>query len=298
MKRTSLVFVALLTLAAPHIVSAQDTLETANTLYQSAAYDEALVVLGRLRTASPSFADAQTMAQLRAYCLLALDRQTEAETAIEQIVKADLFFVPSETDVSPRVRAAVQSVRRRLLPAAAQAEYAIAKATFDRKEFALAADQFERVTALLRDPQLDGAAGMADLRVLSAGFRDLARAAATPPPALVPEAPPAPVAAPPPAPADKVYDLTEPGITPPVVERQKVPHYPGKTTNTAMNRRAALDLVIDETGRVEKVSLRPRIEARYDALLLAAATTWRYTPARTSDGRPVKFFKRLQITIQ
>lgn len=65
-----------------------------------------------------------------------------------------------------------------------------------------------------------------------------------------------------------------------------------------MNRHASLDLVIDETGRVEKVTLRQRIDPRYDPMLLAAASTWRYRPAMTSDGRPVKFFKRLQITIQ
>ncbi|MBI4477737.1 MAG: hypothetical protein HY654_11220 [Acidobacteria bacterium] len=297
MNRMNFAFVSLLTLAAPRAAFAQDTLATAKRLYEAAAYEEALVALDRLRSRPSSFAEAQAIAQYRAYALLALSRQAEAEAAIEETVKADLFFMPSATDVSPRVRAAFQNVRRRLLPASAQAEYARAKATFDRKEFAAAAGEFERVARLLHDPQLEGVTGIADLRVLAVGFRDLARAA-VPPPSLPPEVeasepPPASVHDP-----SKIYDLNEPGIIPPVTERQEIPPFPGRITEDLSRRRAVLELVIGESGRVDKVSLRPRIDPRYDALLLEAATTWRYTPARTKDGTPVKFAKRLQITIR
>lgn len=295
--KTKLALLILVVLVTPTALFAQDTVSTAKTLYQSAAYDEALSVLDRLKPSGVA-QEAQTMAQLRAYCLLALNRQSEAEAAIEQVVRNDLFFVPSESDVSPRVRTNFQSVRRRVLPDAVRAEYATAKAAFDRREFPAAIERFERVLSLLADPQMDRVPGVDDLRTLGAGFRDLARAAMAPPAAAAPEqAAPAP---PPPPPVDlhKVYDLNEPGIVPPVAERQEIPDFPGRTTATALNRRAILDIVIDENGRVEKVSLKPRMDARYDAMLLNAAMTWRYKPARLASGQSVKFYKRLQITIQ
>ena len=38
------------------------------------------------------------------------------------------------------------------------------------------------------------------------------------------------------------------------------------------------------------------VEALYNRLLLAAAKTWMYRPARL-DGAPVKYRKRIQITL-
>jgi hypothetical protein len=62
-------------------------------------------------------------------------------------------------------------------------------------------------------------------------------------------------------------------------------------------RQGLLDVVIDERGVVENAMLRQPIDPRYDDLLLAAARTWRYTPA-IKDGRPVKFVKRIQVVVQ
>lgn len=285
--------------AAPSVGVAQESLATAKALYQSAAYDEALGLLERLKSAAAPVPDVQTVAQYRAYCLLALNRQSDAEAAIEDVVKGDVFFVPSDQEVSPRVRTTFQKVRHRLLPDAARSEYARAKATFDTKDYASAADQFDRLHALLQDPLLDGMAGIADLRVLGAGFRELARAAVAPvTPEVVP--PPAPPREPPPpAPViPKVYDMSEPGIILPVAERQEVPSYPGNVRDVGLKRQAVVDVLIDEFGRVERVMIRQSIDQRYDAVLLAAATKWRYTPAYTSDGRPVKFLKRLQVSVK
>lgn len=286
--------------AAASVGAGQESLATAKALYQSAAYDEALGQLERLKSSAAPAPDMQTATQYRAYTLLALNRQADAEAAIEDVVKSDVFFVPSDKEVSPRVRTTFQKVRHRLLPDAARVEYAKAKATFDRKDYASAAEQFDRVNALLQDPLLDGEPAIADLRVLGAGFRDLARAALVP---ATPEVPPAPAPvrepSPPPAPVlPKLYDMSEPGIRVPVVERQEVPSYPGNARDIAMRRQAVLDLIIDELGRVERAMIRQSIDARYDALLLEAATTWKYTPARTSDGRPVKFLKRLQVLVK
>jgi TonB family protein len=57
-----------------------------------------------------------------------------------------------------------------------------------------------------------------------------------------------------------------------------------------------VDVVITETGAVESATMTQAIEPIYDRLVLAAAKTWRYQPARR-DGAPVKFRKRIQIAI-
>jgi TonB family protein len=49
-----------------------------------------------------------------------------------------------------------------------------------------------------------------------------------------------------------------------------------------------LDIVIDETGRVERAEVRRSVNRLYEAQLVAATRGWRYTPA-TQAGRPVKY---------
>ena len=97
-----------------------DNLGAARDLYASAAYDDALAVLNRLRSAAHPPSQARTIEQYRAFCLLALGRSAEAQTAIEAVVVANPLYVPSSADVSPRVRAAFSEVRRRLLPGLVQ----------------------------------------------------------------------------------------------------------------------------------------------------------------------------------
>ena len=112
--------------------------------------------------------------------LLALNRGTEAESAIAAVVTADPLFVPGEAEASPRVRTAFSDVRQRLLPEIAATRYAAAKAAYDRKEYASAEQQFRGLVTLLNDPQMGSRLG--DLRTLATGFVDLAAAAAAPPP--------------------------------------------------------------------------------------------------------------------
>ena len=54
---------------------------------------------------------------LRALCLMALSRATEADTVIQSIVSNDPLYQPSATDAAPRVRAAFSAVRQRCCPA-------------------------------------------------------------------------------------------------------------------------------------------------------------------------------------
>ena len=49
--------------------------------------------------------------QYRAFCLLALGRGKEAQSAIENLVVANPLYQPSSTEVSPRVRTAFSACR-------------------------------------------------------------------------------------------------------------------------------------------------------------------------------------------
>ena len=280
----------------------QSPLVAARDLYASARYDEALAVLNGMRPAeSDNPSDLKSVEQYRSLCLLALGRGSEAEKAIAAVVTADPAYQPSETDASPRVRAAFSEVRRRLLPQIATSRYSIAKATFDRKEYASAEEQFRGLLALLDDPDMGGR--LPDLRILVSGFVDLS-AAAAPAPAPTPEprrddpppAPPAAAPAPQTAPAPiRIYSADEPGIAAPVAIKQDVPQVPAQVLSQTRDR-GVLEVMIDEQGRVAALTMRVSMHPIYDTLLLAAARDWRYQPA-TLNGRPVKFRKMMQITV-
>ena len=276
---------------------AQDPdLAAARDLYASAAYDDALTVLNRLRSTEHPASQSGAIEQYRAFCLLALGRSADAEQAIEAMVAADATFQPGETDASPRIRSAFTSVRRRMLPSIIQQKYAQAKAAFDRKEFAAAADGFTQVLTALADQDVAVEAKqppLSDLRTLAGGFQELAAKAAAPPPP-----PPAPVVvapAPPPVPAaPRIYSGGELGIVMPVVINQALPSFPGQVI---IPRIGKLEVVIDESGNVESAVMRESVSQTYDAMVLSATRNWRYRPA-TANGTPVKFRKTVQITIK
>ena len=281
--------------AAPIVAQERDArdnpLAAARDLYASARYDEALAVLNGMRPEDTA-PERRSIEQYRSLCLLALGRGTEAETAIAAVVTVDPLFQPTESDASPRVRAAFSDVRQRLLPDIATSRYAAAKAAFDRKEFAAAEQQFRALVMLLDDPQMAGRLG--DMRTLAAGFVDLAKAAAAPPPEPKPEPKPEPPP-PPPAPVRDIYSGEDTDVVPPVVIRQELPRVQPSVTAQARDR-GLLELVIDEQGRVVALTLRAPIHPLYDGLLLSSARDWRYHPA-TRNGQPVKFRKVIQITV-
>jgi TonB family protein len=57
-----------------------------------------------------------------------------------------------------------------------------------------------------------------------------------------------------------------------------------------------LDIVIDESGRVESATLVKSIFPAYNALAIAGSRNWQYTPA-TLGGVPVKYRKPVQISV-
>jgi TonB family protein len=284
-------------LAATYAGAQDADLTAARDLYASAAYDDALTMLNRLRSSDHPASQSRAIDQYRAFCLLALGRPGDAEQAIEAVVAAEPMYQPGESDASPRIRSAFTLVRRRMLPAIIQQKYAQAKAAFDRKEFPAAADGFTQVLAALADQDVAAEAKqppLSDLRTLSVGFQELAAKAAAPPP---PPPPPVVVAPPPPPPppaAPRIYTGGETGIIPPVPVSQMLPSFPGQVI---IPRNGKLEVVIDELGVVESATMTVSVTQNYDAMVLAATRGWRYKPA-TLNGMPVKFRKTVQITIK
>jgi hypothetical protein len=286
-------------LAALTPSAAQESLANARQLYASAAYRSALTMLNTLLAASPSPQDRQSIELYRTLCLVAIGNNDEANKAIEAMVSRDPLYRPNMDEVPPRLRTVFSDARKRLLPALIQERYVLAKDAFDRGEMKVAADGFTQVLLALADPDITVAAKqppLADLRVLASGFNDLTVRALTPPPVpvvpiTVPTPPAAPAAAPPRQPA--VYTQDDKNVMPPVMVRQDFPQYPGRVT---FDRTGVIEVVIDINGAVESATMLEGVEALYNRLLLAAAKSWMYQPARL-DGSPVKYRKRIQVTL-
>jgi hypothetical protein len=287
--------VAVLLLSGPSL-QAQDSLETARQLYASAEYTSALTMLNGLVTNDSPREDRRTIALYRTLCLLAVGRGAEADRAIESMVSADPLFRPTADEIPPRMRAAISEARKRMLPAILQDKYKQSKAAFDRQDFLEAASGFKEMLDGLADPDISIAASqspLADLKTLAIGFHELSSKALVPlrsVPAVV-EAPPSrmPAARMPP----KVYSVEDRNVVPPQVIRQQIPAFPGRVT---LQKTGVLEVVIDDNGNVESALMRVPVNAQYDRMTTAAAKTWQYQPA-TVDGAPVKFVKRINVTL-
>ena len=287
-------------------------LDNARSLYDSASFDEALAILDRVSDAQPE-TDVEEVQRYRALCLLALNRTTEAQNAIEIVFSRDPMFRLSEGDAPPRMRAAFTDVRRRLLPKVTEQLYASAKLSFDRKEYGLAATQFSDLLTFLEDADAKELPSLKEFRTLATGFRDLSQAAPVvaakpaPSPAADPIAqvtPPAPVqtaAAAPTAPAPDPNAASVPQgpgvLKPPVAIRQQMPLWMGIKEFVGQTNRGMLRVIVDEHGGVEEVRVVEPIHPVYDQLLLSAARTWKYVPA-TLDGKPVRYVKVIEVVLR
>ncbi len=328
--------VVLLLLAAPAWAgAAQDSIAAARDLYTTADYREALAMLTRLRPAATASADIRAIDQYRAFALFALGQAVEAERVVEGIASIDPTWTLPAGEAPPRIEALFAQARERALPAVLRQRLAAARALYSEKRYDAAAEAFTGLLVLLDDATLARAAG-ADLPSMSAlatGFRDLslaadeqARAAAdrqsppasTPlaaatPPDGVPASPPAapgatdPAAAPAPAPSG-TSDTAAPAapaepagaasadVVPPVAIAQAIPPATEITVPVGAAQTILLDILIDETGHVERAEVRRSVNRIYEAQLVAATRGWRYTPA-TQGGRPVKYQRTLEVTL-
>jgi len=282
----ALMLATLLLMSIPRLAGAQDLLASARTQYQAAAYDEALTTLQQLAAnkASLSATDARDVEEYRFLCLLALGRKDEARTAMGIVVKSDPLYTLDAGSTPPRVVTAFTEVRRELLPQIATQLYAESKAAFDKKETADARAGFEQLMQMLADPDMQGK--LADLGTLAKGFLDLSATASTPVAAA-----PAQAA----APVDPVAKASV--VVPPVAILQNVPPIPSSLLRMTQLKAGVLELMIDETGKVEAAKFLSPIHPVYDGMVTNAAKGWKYKPA-TADGKPIKYRKTIRIAVQ
>jgi hypothetical protein len=283
----ALMLATLILMSIPRLAAAQDLLANARTLYQSAAYDEALNSLTALSAnkASLSATDAREIEEFKFLCLVALGRPAEARVAMGTVVKSDPLYTLDAGATPPRVLRVFTEVRRELLPQLASQLYAESKAAWDRKEKDEAKAGFEMLMTMLSDPDMQGK--HADLGTLAKGFLELSAVAAAPAPAPTP----APVSAPV-APVAKAAV-----VVPPVAIVQKVPPIPANLIRMTQLKAGILEVQIDETGKVTEARFLSPIHPVYDGMVTSAAKGWKYQPA-TADGKPVSYKKTLRIAVQ
>ena len=276
--------------------AAQDGLTRARDLYESAAYEEALLELGRLKADAGASAAAE-IDRYRALCLMALSRGAEADKVIESIVINDPLYLPAATDAAPRVRAAFSAVRQRVLPGVARQLYIDAKTLFDRKAYPEAVQALERTLKVIDNVDAANKTDLADLRLLAAGFLELGRASVTAPaPAAASDGATRPAAAP------AVRSAQPTTVLPPstdlVVLKQDVPALPfALAASGKQEYRGLIEVQIDIAGKVTDVRILQPIHALYDPLLIQAARGWSYEPPRVG-GKPTASRKRVEIVLR
>jgi len=330
------VFLLLLAMPPGVAAAAQDTLLAARDLYTTADYREALAMLTRLRPAAATPADARAIDQYRAFALFALGQTAEAELVVEGIASIDPTWTLPAGEAPPRLATLFAQARERALPGVLRQRLAAARALYSEKRYDASAEAFTGVLMLLDDPAMAKAAGadLQSMTALATGFRDLSlaadeqvRAAAARPPAapasVAAATPGAPdgtsAAAPSTAPASEPASASKPAasggsdtpasdapaepttpkpadIVPPVAIAQALPRATDITVPLGGPQTILLDIVIDETGHVERAEIRRSVNRLYEAQLMAATRGWRYTPA-TQGGRPVKYARTLEVTL-
>jgi len=282
----------LISVAAPVTTYGADaSLAAARDLYVSASYDDALAMLGTLSNGSKSVEERQAIDLYRTLCLFALGKAPEADRVIEAMLLRDPLYRAADEELSPRVENAFQTARRRILPSVIQQKYAEAKAAFDKQQWAAASTGFAEVLKSLGDPDIAASAGappLSDIKTLASGFRDLAVKSTPPPPPVAKVEPPKPVRQ-----LKAVYTAEDRDVVAPVAVVQRVPKYPANVTKPLQG---VVQFVIDENGIVQTPTMPVSIDMSYDGMVMAAAKKWQYTPAML-DGKPVKYMKRLTISV-
>jgi TonB family protein len=286
-----LIALTLMLMSVPRL-AAQDLLASARSLYESAAYDEALTTLQRLsseRAAMPT-RTLRAVEEYRFLCLSALGRTAEARDSMAAAITADPLYKPDANATSPRIMSTFQEVRRDVLPGLIGELYAEAKNAYERKDLKGAESGFKTVLTLLEDPDMQGK--QTDLGTLARGFLDLTAAAIK-----TAETPAPVVAAKSATPSPKGSAPVQASIiTPPVALRQTVPPMPPDIARFGQMRVGILEITIDETGKVESATFTQGIHPVYDNQVLTAARSWRYQPAM-SGGVPVKFRKTIKVSM-
>jgi TonB family protein len=286
-------------IGAASLAAAQDDpLKTARDLYASAAYVEALAELTRVGSAGSPPATTRDADAYRTFCLVALGRDAEARTVAESLVRKDpTLSIDQFPDASPRIATMFATVRRSVLPQLIRDEYreARARATDSAPD---AEARLRKVRQLLDIAEHIGAwdQTLADVRLIVDGFLDLAHAA--PPPVIVVRTTAAPVVPEPSAAAVPIPSSTKVGVVAPIPVFQPQPNVSPALLSVVrqLRRSSTIDVVINEHGTVDEVTVKQPVTPLYDKLVVAAAKTWRYKPA-LKDGVPIKFVSTVVINV-
>lgn len=269
--------------------AAQDGLAKAKTLYAAANYEDAL----KLLESSDGAASKPEVSQYRALCLLALGRTADAEREAAIVIEADPFFAPDKDDVAPRVVSLFTDVRRKLLPSIIRSKFDGAKRLFSDGNRDHASREFQGVLRLLDDPVLTANAVLTDLKVVAAGFVDLA--------AATPAAPPAqPISAESEASrAAAVAAAPRVVVVPAATIRQTLPAnwQPRDPFSQGREFAGAVKVLIDENGKVIAATIERSIHPEYDRLVLESTHRWLYKPA-TRDGVQFPSEKLVEIRVR
>jgi hypothetical protein len=302
-------------MAAAESARAQDdALGDVSRLFASAAYEETLAALSRVD--DPALLDKAD--EYRALCLLALNRDAEAERAMELLVLRNPLPIAGLSDRPPKFAAVYRRVRSRLVPRLANGAYSAARDSFIAQDYAAAKRQFDEALELARtaeDPE-----ALHDLGLLAAGFRTLAAARVQPvqlpvipelpftpavadpvldaPPLVAQPAPSRLASVPPPfAPIARVYGADDRDVTPPTIIEQKLP--PWSPPFKLLQQRTytgQIRLIVGEDGRVEAAEIIQPSFPLYDDQLLRSAKLWRYQPALKGD-RAVQYRRVIEYVL-
>jgi hypothetical protein len=154
--------------------SPEEDLAAARAAYIATEYEEALKILS-----APGDGVLSEQAEVyRALCLLALGRINELDGVLRGLVTRNPSFRMSEADVTPRMIAMFEGVRRSTLESIVRDRYTTAKASFDAGRFSDASAGFASVLALISANNLatGEGTGYADIGQLARGFKQLADA--------------------------------------------------------------------------------------------------------------------------
>src|SRR5229473_3084354 len=134
--------------AAATAAAAQDPLGAAKDLYASAAYEEALSALTKAKEQGAPEVVHQAD-QYVAFCLFALGRKAEAESAAESAIREDPLALLDPRDASPRIEAMFTLVRKRLLPGLIRDAYRTARAGTEKGDLIGSVQQLTMVRNML-----------------------------------------------------------------------------------------------------------------------------------------------------
>ena len=88
-------------------------------------------------------------------------------------------------------------------------------------------------------------------------------------------------------PPDAIFSIADPGVSPPKMVYPQLPPPPlvAGTNRDSVN---VMELIVGDTGSVERVKLVSQPRRMTDMMLLSGAKMWKFAPA-SKDGQPVRY---------